>query len=687
MATFTSNTYEGRYLQLYIAETINTINNTSTLNWTLTSAGGSVNYYTTGPTTVTINGTQVYYKARTSWDSEAFPAAKGSVSGSITVAHNADGSKSINVGFSTAIYTSAVTEHGGTMTLAKIDRAAPTVNISVSGITAYGATVSATASTTCDIWEYSTNNGSSWTQFSTTAGTSASKAITGLSPNTSYTIKVRARKKSNHVYGTSGGSTIKTLGNAVLNSVSTLTADNATASIIFNWTVYSTGFTYSLAIKNGSTTVLTLTIPAQSSTGTSSKTITLTSAQRTTLLSHMANMKSFTGTFSLTTKSGSTQIGSVSSKTATVQTTSTNSAPTFSGFTYQDSNSTTTGITGNDQLLVKGYSRLSVTASTATAKNGASITQYEATIDGTTVKSSSTSLSVGTLKTAGDLILTVKAIDSRGYEKSVSKTITVIEYEKILISNCTMRRVNEVEAITQVSFEADISKILVSGSNKNALNILRYRYKKTSDTAYGGYTTITSQATVTDTKVSFSSDEFMSLDPDYSYDVQFWVYDKLTNDNFTVTLPSGTPLLSKRRKKLGINNRRPQAALDVVGGFILDGVTVDYIVEQGTAGIWFYRKWNKGIAECWCSRKIGELSLSRSVTGINYTDRRYLTFPSGLFSTAYYADVKCANQTYICYSIVASIDTTQVTYWICSPYASKTGVDTTEHFYAVGKWK
>ena len=103
MATWQSASYEGRYLQLSISETVNTIANTSTLNWTLTSTGGSVNYYTVDATTVTINGTQVYYKARTSWDSKVFPAAKGSTSGSITVAHNADGSKSITVGFSTRV--------------------------------------------------------------------------------------------------------------------------------------------------------------------------------------------------------------------------------------------------------------------------------------------------------------------------------------------------------------------------------------------------------------------------------------------------------------------------------------------------------------------------------------------------------------------------------------------------------
>lgn len=36
--------------------------------------------------------------------------------------------------------------------------------------------------------------------------------------------------------------------------------------------------------------------------------------------------------------------------------------------------------------------------------------------------------------------------------------------------------------------------------------------------------------------------------------------------------------------------------------FITDGdatTGVDYIVEQGTSGIWTYRKWNSGLAECW----------------------------------------------------------------------------------------
>lgn len=88
MATYTSNTYDGRYLQLSITESVNVASNKSTLSWTLTSAGGASAYYTIDATTVTINGTQVYYKARTYWEDRVFPAAKGSVSGTLEVPHN-----------------------------------------------------------------------------------------------------------------------------------------------------------------------------------------------------------------------------------------------------------------------------------------------------------------------------------------------------------------------------------------------------------------------------------------------------------------------------------------------------------------------------------------------------------------------------------------------------------------------
>jgi len=571
MATWVSNTYDGRYLQLTITESIDAKGNYSTLNWTLQSIGGAVNYYSIAPTKITINGTVVYDKGATSWSSKVFPAAKGSTSGSLTVYHSSDGKKSISVGFSTRVYISAAAEYGGTMTLTNIDRSAPSISISVSDITANSVKLSASASTTCDIWDYTTNNWGSYKQYSTSAGTSNSITITGLSPNTSYTIAVRARKQYNHVIGSSGTKTIKTLGGSVLSSVSTLTADNATAKITFSATVYDTSYKHKLVLKDGSTTVLTLTGLLLSN---GSNTITLTAAQRSSILADMSAKKSFTGTFELSTFSGASQIGSTSTKTATVQTTAANSAPTFSGFTYKDTNTTAAGVTGNNQILIQSVSTLQVTASAATAKNGATISSYSVAAGASTASSTTVTLNVGKIYTSGTVPIIVTAIDSRGYTSSATVNITVIAYESIDITTAIMRRVNEVEDVTQVTLEGDITPVKVNSVNKNTLRKLYYQYKRTDASAYSSLTDITSFATFTDNGFTFASDEWLSLDANYSWYVRFYVYDNLTGDTVTITVSQGTPLISFRRKKVGINKREPTQALDVDGNIAANGVIV-----------------------------------------------------------------------------------------------------------------
>ena len=100
--TIKSDSYEGRYLQLTCTQRKDS--QKSYIDWTLSSVGGEVNYYSTGPTAVYINHTNVYYKDRVSWESKVFPAAKGSESGTLIVEHDANGSKTIAVGLETAIY-------------------------------------------------------------------------------------------------------------------------------------------------------------------------------------------------------------------------------------------------------------------------------------------------------------------------------------------------------------------------------------------------------------------------------------------------------------------------------------------------------------------------------------------------------------------------------------------------------
>ena len=531
--------------------------------------------------TISINGVSETYTAPAITDYSSGQHTKLLKTKTVRVNHNADGTKS---GVALSAYWRFSGTYSGTpissitasttITLDTIDRTAPTVSLSTSNITASGVTISATSSATADIWQYSIDNGSTWTQFSTTAGTSASKAITGLSPNTTYYIKVRARKKSNQVYGTSSAATVKTLGGAIVNSVNQVTADAATISIMLNVTVYDASYAYTLALKNGSTTIVSVDGLTWSK-GTADRTVVLTSSERTELLTAMANMKSFTGTFAVTTYNGSTQIGSVSSKTATVTTTAANSGPTLSGFTFADSYATTTAITGNDQLFIQGHSKLTVTPGTATPKNQATITNYTATCNGVSVSNTTgAALTVGAVSKSGTVAVVLTITDSRGYTASVSKNITVLAYAKPKVNSLTLRRTNDIEAEMQLVFNGSISAITVDSVQKNSLLYVRYRYKATSATSYSSYVSILSAVTQSGTSFSYSNLELRSLASDQSWDVHIQIRDQLNSlsslDLYYV-IPQGTPLVALRKQKVGINTPTPEAALDVVGDAKVSG--------------------------------------------------------------------------------------------------------------------
>lgn len=544
--------------------------------------------------TISINGVSETYTVPAIEDYSSGWKKKLLKTKTVRVNHNANGTKSgvalsaswrfsgtysgVSIGTITA---------STTVTLNSIDRTAPTVSCSVSSITANGFTISASSSATSDIWQYSLNGGSSWTQFSTTAGTSASITLSSLSPNTTYSVRVRARKRTNQVYGTSSTVSAKTLGGAVILSCGNFAADASTVNLSLRVTVYNAAYTNYITIKNGSTTYLSLTGRTWAA-GTASRTITLTSAERTTLLNAMASLKSFTATIELVTKSGNTQIGNASTCTCTISTTEANSGPTLSGFTFADSYSTTTAITGNDQVLIQSYSRLTVTPGTATAKNGASIVSYSAVCSGVT-KSNTTgaALSLGTIGTSGTRDITLTVTDSRGYTASVTKSVTVVPYSKPKVNSVSLRRTNEIETEMQLVFNGSISAITVDGAQKNNLLYVRYRYKLTSASSYNAYTSILTSVTASGTSFSFSNLELCNLNAEASYDFHLQIRDKLdslTSLDLYFVVPQGTPLVALRKKMVGINTPNPAAALHVVGDTRIEGTLtpdeIDYPFDK-----------------------------------------------------------------------------------------------------------
>lgn len=544
--------------------------------------------------TISINGVSETYTVPAIEDYSSGWKKKLLKTKTVRVSHNADGTKSgvalsaswrfsgtysgVSIGTITA---------STTVTLNSIDRSAPTVSCSVSNITANGFKISASSSATADIWQYSLNGGSTWTQFSSTAGTSASVTLSTLLPNTTYSVRVRARKRTNQVYGTSSTVSAKTLGGAVLLSCSSFSADAASISLSLRVTVYNAAYTNYITIKNGSTTYLSLAGRIWSA-GTANRTITLTSSERTTLLNAMASVKSFTATIELVTKSGSTQIGSASTCTCTIRTSQANSGPSISGFTFADSYSTTTAITDNDQVLIQDYSRLTVTPGTAAARNGASIVSYSAVCSGVT-KSNTTgaALSLGTIGTSGTRDITLTVTDSRGYTASVTQSVTVVPYSKPRVSSVSLRRTNDIETEMQLVFNGSISPITVDGTQKNSLLYARYRYKLTSASSYNSYTSILGSVTATGSSFSFSNLELCNLDSESSYDFHLQIRDQLnslTSLDLYFVVSQGTPLVALRKKMVGINTPSPETALHVVGDTRIEGTLtpdeIDYPFDK-----------------------------------------------------------------------------------------------------------
>ena len=311
-------------------------------------------------------------------------------------------------------------------------------------------------------------------------------------------------------------------------------------------TKYDSTFTDTLVVSYGGTTVYTLADAKQGAV------VWFTSEQLATIYGLMSTVKSGTFTFTLTTKSGSTTLGS-SSKTATGSITNANPTYAASQVTYADTNSTVVGITGNNQHIVQNKSSLTVYLESATGNKGATISKYEVTVNG--VKKSITakgSISFGAVNTSQNTSITVVVTDSRGNTTTVSKTITILSYgtPSYIV---TLERLNNYEDETYLTVELT-NLSTVNGKNTHSIT---YK-KKQSGGSYGSATTLTNKTKHT-----------TSCDKNYAYIFSVTVSDKFETVTKEFVLPKGRfPLfIDTVKNAVGVNEFPGEGeALRVAGG-------------------------------------------------------------------------------------------------------------------------
>lgn len=272
---------------------------------------------------------------------------------------------------------------------------------------------------------------------------------------------------------------------------------------------------------------------AISKTG-SSYTFNLTEAERNVLRNACTTSNSRSVTFFVRTIIGGNTFYSTITKTLSIV----NGNPTFSSsnISYKDNNSTTTAVTGNNQQLVQNLSKLLVTITSATAKKGASISKYEATINGVTKTiTSAGNIDYGVINSSENLTLSVKVTDSRGNTTTATKTVTFLTWS-LPSAVVSLKRKNNYENETYLTVNASYSSL----NSKNSITIT-YAFKKSTDSSYGSATTISNNTKVT-----------MSKDKNYAWNYQIIIKDKFGTTTYNVTLAKGQFILFVDTKKLSV---------------------------------------------------------------------------------------------------------------------------------------
>lgn len=452
--------------------------------------------------------------------------------------------------------------------------APPTISLTIQNVTGTTFDLSATASESCYNWSYILN-GTTYSFSGSPTGTVVSQSVTGLSAGTTYSVQVTATAASTMLTGSSSTASVTTNGKTTNNAVSYSMSLTSTPSFPINVTVADTSNRHDLSLrytKDGSTKSYLLKSKIALTTG--SNTISLASDAVSQITSVMGSSTSYTFDLVLVTYDSSGNWLGFDESSDLLVTIPSDAAPIFTNFTYADISSDATALSGSNQILVAGYSEILINASTAAAQTG-TIVSYSASYGSSdlSVRSTSSTFNLAGINISGTNPLTVTVTDSYGRSTSVTKQVTTITYTKITQGALVLS--------TEVVNDERVVHASVSGSfyntGNNDLEEFYYQYRRSDETTWSTKVDVT--PTVSGGNFSISDYVLPALDPDYSYYIRFVSSDLLTSTFSEAVLSTDVPLMSFRSGMVGVNNKNPNSALDVIGIIEQNGFGVEGFVR------------------------------------------------------------------------------------------------------------
>lgn len=267
-------------------------------------------------------------------------------------------------------------------------------------------------------------------------------------------------------------------------------------------------------------------------------------------------------------------------------------------------------------LYIQGKSKVKGTLTTE-GEYGASVSSVSMAV-GTKSYGATEAYTSDYLNTYGKIKVTGSAKDSRGFTGENPQEIEVIAYQTPKLESVSAVRCdkngNENESGTYLKIYAKRSCTPVNGQN-----ICQVQYRLSQD---GDWVTLLQSAKDTDEVTT--GPLLGTLSTQTSYVVHIRAVDEIGNpaESF-ITVPTEKVYWHRdgARNALGLGKyNEKDNAIDSAWDIHMNGKKVtglptptnstdavplgflkDYVVEQGTSGIWAYRKWSSGLAELWCS--------------------------------------------------------------------------------------
>ena len=534
--------------------------NYSDIGWNFVGYGSnSSTWYYTLNGYLNINGGRVFTQG-----SSKVQLAVGTVlaSGTTRIYHNNDGSKSFGADGGATIYAYSTWETGsGSWSLPTIPRAS---SITSGGDYTKGDAVTVTISRASSNFTHTVQFfiGSEVIKQITGVGTSTtwtptkSEVETLLSKGTGSTIRVYTYNGGTHIgTSTKGGTAYNPTSSKVTNDFSFTVGNKTSFTVERNKSYY----THSLEISVVNTLIKTI-----SDVGTSAE-WTPSSSELTAIYNAMKNTASATISVKCITYSRGANIGNTT-KTGTIKIDSSGNEPTFTNWTYKNSNSISNKVLGTDQVMLQNRNSIVITCGSATAKNQASISKYQVVVNNSIYETTDTSkreITIPNLNLSGNVLFQARAIDSRGFITTVEKTLVFIAYNEPTIPEISLSRKNNYDEESKLKLSGSIALVRYNNQNKNDIGVFKYRYKDNTTSTYSNWVDILT-STIPDTAQKFRYDnstgnfnldetEIGNFDKDKTYQFEFIIRDKVGEYQFTGLLINGLPLMALRKRKVGIN--------------------------------------------------------------------------------------------------------------------------------------